>query len=385
MTAPNLARRRRVLRIALLCAATALLHVAAIGWVGAHVGAQSMSLPPAPPPAMVVQLHLAAPAVQAGRAAAAPPAPAVAVHPKTPRKRAPPLQLAAAEPAPPSAQVAPSPAPATEAAAAAPSVSPAHAAPAAAQAEPLPAAIPAVPASDKPQPEPAEKPHFKFSAPPSAELALDVERADADGTQWHGVGAMQWQSAGGAYKITVTAGISLLVTRVNLITSTSEGGFDADGIAPLLATEQRRGRAATATHFNRQDGRITFSASERSYPLLAGAQDKASLPFQLAGIGRADPAQLAADIDILIGEDKEANVFHFVLVGQEEIDSKLGKLQTWHLSRPPRPGSYNSRLDIWLAPAQGWYPVQIRNTEASGAVTTQSVSRIALSEAGSAP
>ena len=83
------------------------------------------------------------------------------------------------------------------------------------------------------------------------------------------------------------------------------------------------------------------------------------------------------DIDIQVGEDRDAAVFRFVVLGQEDIDTRLGKLQTWHLSRPPKAGSYRSRLDVWLAPARGWYPVQIRNTEASGAVTTQTVNNIA--------
>ena len=110
--------------------------------------------------------------------------------------------------------------------------------------------------------------------------------------------------------------------------------------------------------------------------------DKASVPLQLAAIARGDPAQLAGDIDIQVGEDREAVVFRFVVVGQEEIETKLGKLQTVRLSRPPKEGSYRSRLDVWLAPGRGWYPVQIRNTEANGAVTTQTVNNIALTDTG---
>jgi hypothetical protein len=53
------------------------------------------------------------------------------------------------------------------------------------------------------------------------------------------------------------------------------------------------------------------------------------------------------------------------------------------LSRPPKPGSYNSRLDIWLSPERGWYPVRIRNLEASGAVTTQTVNNIVMTDTGS--
>jgi hypothetical protein len=132
----------------------------------------------------------------------------------------------------------------------------------------------------------------------------------------------------------------------------------------------------TATHFNRDNSAITFSASEKSYPLVPGAQDKATVPFQLAGIGRADVNQFSGHIDMMVGEDKDASMYRFELVGEDEIDTGVGRLVTWHLTRPPKPGTYSSRLDVWLAPSVGWYPVQIRNTEGNGAVTTQTVSSI---------
>ena len=116
--------------------------------------------------------------------------------------------------------------------------------------------------------------------------------------------------------------------------------------------------------------------SDRSVPLTAGAQDRATVLFQLAGIGRADVNQFGKPMDILVGEDRNAQVYSFVLVGEDELETRMGKLITWHLARPPKPGSYSARLDIWLAPSLDWYPVQIRNTEGNGAVTTQTVTRI---------
>jgi hypothetical protein len=180
----------------------------------------------------------------------------------------------------------------------------------------------------------------------------------------------------------VEAGIRVLLARINLVVLTSEGKVADTGFAPVTMTEKRRGRAQTATHFSERDGRITFSASPAAFDLLPGAQDKATVPLQLSAIARADAGQLDGDIEILVGEDRDASVFRFVVLGREELATGLGRLQTWHLSRPPRAGSYGSRLDIWLAPAQGWYPVQIRNTEASGAVTTQTVSKILLTDSG---
>jgi hypothetical protein len=209
---------------------------------------------------------------------------------------------------------------------------------------------------------------------------MDVTRRDADGTERSGSGAMIWHTDGQHYRLAVEAGVSMLVTRLNLLVLTSEGRFDAHGLAPVTYTEKRATRAVTATHFQRAAGRITFSASEASVDLLPGAQDRASLPFQLAALGRADPAQFVGDLDIQVGDNREAAVYRFVLIGQEQLDTPMGTLTTWHLARPARPGSYSTRLDVWLAPQAQWYPVQVRSTEASGAVTTQRVTRIVSRE-----
>ena len=220
--------------------------------------------------------------------------------------------------------------------------------------------------------------HYKTDMPPSADITLDVARTDANGTKWSGDALLSWRVTPSSYRVRVEAGIGVLFAHVNLLTLTSEGTVGDEGFVPTLMTEKRRGRAMTATHFNRQDGTLTFSASAAKYPLVPGAQDKASVPLQLTAIARADPKQLSGNIDILVGEDRDASVFTFMVAGQEQIDTRLGRIATWHLVRPPKPGSYNSRLELWLAPGYGWYPVQIRNVEASGAVTTQTVNNIAI-------
>ena len=226
-------------------------------------------------------------------------------------------------------------------------------------------------------------PVYKMAPPPSADLVLNVDRVDADGTKWTGEAAIGWHRAGDRYNVKVEIGISVLVTRVNLVVLSSDGTLGEAGLSPVRMTEKRRGRAETATHFNAADKKITFSASQASVALQPGAQDKASIPLQLAAIARGDPTQLKGEIAMQVAEDKDATVFRFIVVGREEIETRMGRMHTWHLTRPPLPGSYNSRLDIWLSPEHDWYPVKISNLEASGAVTTQTVSKITLTEPGS--
>ena len=352
-------------RALLLCAATLALH----GLLLRQVATDPGSAPSALPAKVVVNMRLS-------------PAPALAALSQPEAVRRPPVRPTPVRrpPVRPPASIAnvtpPAAAPASESADVVAEVAaPPQPVMPVASVQEMPALVSeAVP--DVASLEVAPPQRYKVRLPSSADLALDVLRVDADGTTWNGVGAMSWRQDGSGYSMTVEAGLSLLVTRVNLLVLTSEGQIDDNGIAPVTATEQRKGRSLTATHFNRDQGRITFSASTQSYPLLPGAQDKATLPFQLAGIARADINQLRGNIDLFVGEEREANVFRFNLVGEQELETKMGRLLTWHLSRPPKPGTYSSRLDIWLAPRYGWYPVQIRNTEGNGAVTTQSVTHI---------
>jgi hypothetical protein len=382
-------RRRRAL---VLFGAAALLHVLLIGALGGRIGIAPAS--PTPPPVIHAQLRMA-PAPPALAAVTAPvPAPKPAAKPKPKPPRRPPAPAAPPDTAPaPAASIAAAdapieaPAPATEPAPAS------DAAPASVASAPVQSgATETVNMSSSAQGADAAKAEappaavaliaYKASIPPSTQMTLDVARTDADGTEWHGEMVMRWRVKGSSYSMKVEAGISMLITRLNLVVLTSEGSVDASGFVPATMTEKRRGRAQTATHFNHERQQITFSASEAVYAIEPGAQDKATLPLQLAAIARADPAQLNGALLIQVGEDKDAIVYKFDVLGQEEIDTRLGKLATWHLSRPPRAGVYGARLDVWLAPSRDWMPVRVRNTEASGAVTTQTVSKIEPTDTG---
>lgn len=222
-------------------------------------------------------------------------------------------------------------------------------------------------------------PEFSLRVPDSAEMQLEITNTKVNGSPTTGVGSLLWDSEAGKYKISIEAGINLLITTLNLLTITSEGFIDVYGLMPIVSNDIRKTRAATAIHFNHQEKTISFSTSNKVIPMENGAQDAASVLIQLAAIGYADATQLATgkEFSIQVAEGRDATPFLFRVVGEEEIDSPLNpetnKLLTMHITRPPKPGFYNSQLDIWLAPSVGWYPVQIRNTESNGTVTNQRV------------
>jgi Protein of unknown function (DUF3108) len=367
-----LSRYRRAL---VLCAATAALHYVAIDWLAARIGTRDAPREQVP---MKVSAQIR-PALPVRTATVQRPAetPAPAPVPAAPRRRVAPAPIAEAGEAVPEPVPEPveEPLPAAVAAPVPPDlVAPAAQGGAAAESQPVQSPAEAAPAQAAAEPVAGRR--FRVNLPPSATFELDVERTDADGTRWSGSADMRWQTDGSTYKVGLQVGVSVLVARVGLLELASEGTIDDAGIAPVKMTEKRRSRSMTATHFDHEGRRITFSASTAAVPMTVGAQDKATVPFQLAAIGRGDVNQFGGDIDIQVGEDREATIYRFVLVGEEELDTKMGRLVTWRLARPPRPGSYSARLDIWLAPSLDWYPVRIRNTERSGAVTTQTVTKI---------
>lgn len=386
MMLPNaLFRRRRQLVFAAL---TVLLHLLVFDWFIRQLGRreEAVLVAPAPIAAQLIRTKLPVPATAAPAPASPPKLPLRLDPPPLPELAPEPVEVADAGPAAmPDVVPGAGPAPTRDGAAGAPvATGQQRAIPVGADVQSQPAAATAAPAVQPPAPAPvAEQRRYKIALPPQADIALDVARVDANGTHWNGEALLTWRRTGPAYQVRVEAGIRVMFARVALLTLTSEGTVGDEGFVPILMTEKRRGRAMTATHFNRQDGSVTFSASQARVALLPGTQDKGSLPLQLAAIGRGDPQQMSGNIDILVGEERGANVFSFTVAGQERIDTRLGKIATWHLVRPPKPGSYHSRLEVWLAPEFGWLPVQIRNVEANGAITTQTASNIVMKETGS--
>jgi hypothetical protein len=247
-------------------------------------------------------------------------------------------------------------------------------------AEPAPeprAAVPLPQVQLRSSPAPA-RPQYRASPPPPATLTYDVARTDAGGAQTQGETVLDWRTGNGQYRLTAAT----VVEGSALLALASEGRLGAAGIVPRSMSAQRHGKAPTATHFDAQGGGITFSASEQRVAMVKGTQDKATWPLQLAAIARANPRQLAAGLDLPVGEERNAGLWHFALEGREAIDTAMGRLATWHLAYQPAPGSYRTRLDVWLASEHGYYPVQMRSTEANGTITTQTIRTIVANEAG---
>lgn len=214
---------------------------------------------------------------------------------------------------------------------------------------------------------------YAVSPPPPAALKYDVQ-ALREGQKVYGSGTIRWQTDGNSYRVSGEAGV-LFFTVLNF---SSEGLLDADGIAPVLYTEKRFRKAATNTHFQRERNSISFSASTASYPRHGGEQDRASVIWQLAGIGRGDSARFApgAEIDLFVAGVRDAETWRIRVIGQESIALPAGATVAWHVLRVPRAGSFEQQLDIWLDPQREWYPVRLRYTDNNGDYLDMAASEI---------
>jgi hypothetical protein len=236
------------------------------------------------------------------------------------------------------------------------------------------AAEPTAPKNDSPPP--VQGTQYHIDPPPSVELEYDV-LAFSDNLTWHGTSTLDWKTDGSRYTVDGEV-YTRLFAKIAFLNFTSSGEIGAFGVEPELYTEKKRNRAATNTHFNRERNLVSFSASTTSYPRAGGEQDRASLIWQLAAIGRGDSAKFApgAVIDMFVAGVRDGEVWRMQVVGQEEIRLITGAAQVWHVVRQPRPGSYEQRLDIWLEPGRQWYPARLRFTETNGDYLELSLSKL---------
>ena len=217
-------------------------------------------------------------------------------------------------------------------------------------------------------------PHYAINPPPSAELRYNAHSSHK-GQDIHGSGRILWQSSGSNFGVKGEFNILFL----SLLNFNSVGTIDPKhGLSPLLYAEKRMRRAETNTHFQRERNVISFSASTLAYERPGGEQDRASIVWQLVGIGRRDGSQFApgADLDIAVAGIRDAVAWKIHIIGIEEVDTGLGKVRAWRLSRTARKGTYEQSLDVWLAPQHEWYPVKLRYTNANGDFLDLSLSEI---------
>jgi hypothetical protein len=209
------------------------------------------------------------------------------------------------------------------------------------------------------------QPHYKIDLPPPVELKYEVKKVPMGGSPMYGNGSISWQSTGTSYQVLGEAHVLF----ISLFNFKSEGVVGDFGVTPVLYSQKSFHRSETDTHFNRDErNSISFSASSVSYPIKGGEQDRGSIMWELAAIGRGDPEKFVpgAQIDLFVAGVRDGDIWSILVADQEEIETGDGKTLAWHVVRTPRAGTYDQKIDIWLAPQFQWSPVKIRYTDKNG-------------------
>jgi hypothetical protein len=213
------------------------------------------------------------------------------------------------------------------------------AAPASAPVPAAPVAAPSPASSVDPQPPGADVPvqmpgRYRARMPPGATLAYTLVRTgEAPATA-----RLQWQTDGNTY--------TLLHDGV-MGTLASEGGTGDAGVSPGVGTATQANGSKVAATFTRRT----------------------------IAIGLAEPDQVHGVIEVYVAAPAGPEIEKFQVMEDETLATPMGDIATRHLVQLVRAGE--PRLEIWLAPAWRWLPVQLRLSAPDGTVATQTVTAIA--------
>jgi Protein of unknown function (DUF3108) len=238
-------------------------------------------------------------------------------------------------------------------------------------ASPAPAPTPAAPATPPP---PAA------TAPQSVRLAykvVAVDRKNPSPLTYYGVGSIDWSNDGTRYRVDMLAWVDLLLLKLDVLSSHSEGAIEPQGLQPDRYTEKPRKRATLATNFNRdQRQSVTFSASTASFGLVPGAQDRLSVIFQIGSLLQANPSlATGGHLDIAVAGVRDLDTWTFDAQGIEPVDTGDGPRPTIHLRRVPKPGTNDRTIDVWVTQAEG-VPARVLYTEPDGSTIDMTLDRV---------
>lgn len=215
---------------------------------------------------------------------------------------------------------------------------------------------------------------YKTNLPPSADLTYSI-KAKQKGIPFEGDATMRWSVSNGKFTASNEAR-AVIVGKI--LDARSEGAIDAFGLAPTVFTEKKFRRDRTTTSFDRAAMTIRFTASQASYPIEGGEQDRNSMIWQLVAVARAAPAKFRAGSSwkFFVAGPRDADPWTFNVTKQERITTPLGPLNTVHVTRLPPPDSQQQQLDIWLAPSLEWYPVRLRFSDDNGDFIEQTLQKV---------
>ena len=183
------------------------------------------------------------------------------------------------------------------------------------------------------------------------------------GNSNQGKALVKWQQDGEKYTLAMTA--SMLF--IDVFTWGSTGLMSAMGLQPERFSDKRYRKSEVAAHFDRVQGKIIFSANTPDAALLAGAQDRISVIWQIAGMLSADPKRYPPGntFSLQTVSSTDAEPWLFTVNESETLNSEKGPQVAVRLTRNPR-REFDQKIELWFVPALNYLPARFRFTETNG-------------------
>ena len=234
---------------------------------------------------------------------------------------------------------------------------------------PAAGALPSAPARPSPRassltaagsPEAPALPVYDYRFPGSTRLKYEVSGL-VKGFGYHVSGELLWLQDGKTYDARLEISHFLLGSRLQ----TSKGALTPRGLEPLRFGDKVR--SEVAAHFQRAKGLVTFSANTPEAPLMPLAQDQLSIFVQLAAMWGANAGRFTPGLQLpfqAVGPRTSEN-WTFLVGAPERLKIDGRELSAIKLLRE-RSGDYDTRVELWLAPALDYLPARIRLTQSNG-------------------
>lgn len=232
---------------------------------------------------------------------------------------------------------------------------------------------PAVAETASPMPEPAQA--TTAAAPSEAGLPPPAFTAQNSGRHTYkviftkngnanqGKADVQWQQDGEKYSLSMSASLFI----IEVFAWKSVGLLSPTGLLPERFSYKRYRKSEVAAHFDRTQGKITFSANTPEAALLDGAQDRISVIWQIAGMLAADPKRYPPGntFSLQTVSSTDAEPWLFTVNEPETLNLETGSQIAQRLTRNPR-REFDQKIELWYVPAMNYLPARFRFTETNG-------------------
>ena len=220
--------------------------------------------------------------------------------------------------------------------------------------------------------QPFTPPEEEKLPPPPRHVEIDFQVMRKGGTA--GVERQKYQVADdGSYVLqSEIEPKGMLALVLSDLVQKSEGMVTEHGLRPSSFLYQYGNKASMERRvsFDWQAGTVTMEsgAKRRTAALQDGAQDMMSFMYQFMFV---PPLQ---EMHLAVTNGKKLKIYEYYFEGEEMLDTRVGKLRTWHLGR--RSGDGDEKTELWVAVDYYYLPVKISMTEKDGTLTDRIVTRL---------